>query len=98
MVDELLSRVDDTKNLAPHFLGGLHLACNLVRPIMWNMAIGTMRPHARPVGIVNGCLQLLEYVVSHFMARDAEGLGIGEFKCRVESAPEDDSRNEASKN
>jgi integrase len=47
--NELVARVDGAEELAPDFLGCLHLAGDLVRPLVGDVAIGTGRPHARAV-------------------------------------------------
>src|SRR4029079_6376305 len=46
MIDKLLACIDRAENLSPHFLSRLHLAGDLVRPVVRDMAIGAMRAHA----------------------------------------------------
>jgi len=43
---------------------------------------------------MHGSLQLLKYVVMHFVAARAEFFRVGELECGVEGTPEKDSANE----
>src|SRR3954470_22331133 len=95
MVLKFLPRVDRAEDLAPDFLRGLHLAGDLVGPVVRNMAVGTAGADARTVREVRGVLQLLEHVVAHFVARGAELFGVGDFERGVESAPEQYAADEA---
>src|ERR1051326_1309727 len=72
------------KIFPPHFLGGLHLARDLVGPVMRDVTIVTVSAHARSMGIMHGRFELFERIGAHFVARDAEGLGIHEFQHRSE--------------
>ncbi len=94
---KLFSRVDGAEDLAPNLLGGLHLAGNLVRPVMRDVTVWTGRPNAGAIGIVDGKLDLLEDVVPHLVAADTECLRVGQLKRCIEAAPEDDPRDEAAK-
>ena len=95
VVEELLARVDRAEDLAPDLLGGLHLAGDLVGPVVRHVAVGTGRAHPRAVGVVDRRLHLLEDVVAHLVAAGAEGLGVGQLERGVEAAPEDDAHHEA---
>ncbi|MNT24483.1 hypothetical protein D3C72_1599570 [compost metagenome] len=94
-VDEFFARVDGAEDLAPDFLGRLHLARDLVRPVVRHVAVRTQRAHARTVGEVDGALQFRIDVVAHFMAAGAELFGVGELHRGVEGAPEQDAADEA---
>src|SRR6185295_19419803 len=67
MILKLLPGIDRAEDLAPDFLRGLHLAGDLVGPLMRHVAVGTTGADARTVREVRGALQLLEYVVAHFV-------------------------------
>src|SRR5829696_3870930 len=95
MILKLLPGIDRAEDLAPDFLRGLHLAGDLVGPLVRHVAVRTTGADARTVREVRGVLQLLEYVVAHFVARGAELLGVGDFKRGVEGAPEQDAADEA---
>ena len=69
-VEKFFARVDGAENRAPHFLGGLNLAGNLVGPVVRHMAIRASGAHAGTVGVMNGRLQFDKNVVAHFMDRD----------------------------
>jgi hypothetical protein len=88
VVDELLARVDRAEHLAPDFLRRLHLARDLVRPFVRDVAVGALRAHARPVRVVDRAAELDEHVVAHLVAAGAERLGVGELERGVERAPE----------
>src|SRR5262249_51593112 len=94
LVDELLPRVDRPEDLAPYFLRRLHLARDLGGPVVRNVAVRALGPHARAVGEVNRALELRVDVVAHLVAAGAEDLGIRELERRVERAPEDDAGDE----
>src|SRR6185312_11809165 len=95
MILKLLPCVDRAENLAPDFLRSLHLAGDLVGPVVRNMAVRTTGADARTVREVRGALQLLEHVVAHFVARGAELFGVGDLERGVESAPEQYAADEA---
>src|SRR3546814_17103884 len=88
MGEEFLARVDGAEDGAPDLLGGLHLARDLVGPIVRHVAVRAGRAHARAVGEVHRAGQLLIDVVAHLVATDAEAFGVGEPQRGVESAPE----------
>ena len=96
-LEEFLAGADGAEDLAPDFLGGLHLARDLVGPLVWHMAIRAGRTHAGAVAVVDGVLDLHEHVVFHLVAGDAERLGVGGLQRRVETAPEDDPGDEPAK-
>src|SRR5690606_33845087 len=87
LVEELLAGVDGPEDLAPHPLGGLHLARDLVGPVVRHVAVGTGGAHAGTVAVVDGGLELLEYVVAHLVAAGTERLGVGGVHGGVESTP-----------
>ena len=91
---EFFARIDGAEDLAPHFLGRLHLARHFAGPFVRHMAVRALGAHTAAVAEVNGALQLRINVVAHFVAAGAELLGIGRFHRRVEAAPEQDARNE----
>src|SRR5678815_5684514 len=53
LVLELLARADRAEDLAPHFLRRLHLACDLVGPVVRNVAVGALGAHAAAIGEVD---------------------------------------------
>src|SRR5690348_8851463 len=53
---EFLSCVDRAEDLAPDLFRRLHLAGDLVGPIMWNVAVWTTGADARAVGEVRRAL------------------------------------------
>jgi hypothetical protein len=55
------------------------------------MTVGTSGPDARPVLEMNSLLQLLVYVIPHFVTGNAELLGIRHLHRPVEAAPEQDA-------
>ena len=57
------------------------------------MTVGASSADARPVLEVNGLLQLLIGVVAHFMAGDAERLGVHHLHRPVETTPKQQSAN-----
>src|SRR6185436_6741173 len=69
MFEKFFPGVDGSEDLPPYLLGGLQLPHKLIRPVVWNMAIGAMRANARPVVVVDGRLQLFEHVLAHFVTR-----------------------------
>src|SRR6185436_21010732 len=95
MILKLLPGVDRAEDLAPDLLRGLHLAGDLVGPVVRDMAVRTTGADARAVREVRGVLQLLEHVVAHFVARGAELFGVGDFERGIESAPEQYATDEA---
>src|SRR5262245_24808710 len=94
LVEKLLARVDRTEDLSPDLLRGLHLARDLVRPVVGHVTVGTDRAHAAAVGVVYRPLELGIDVFAHLVASLAEGLGVGELHCGVEAAPEHDAGDE----
>ena len=88
----MLMRAED---LAPDLLRGLHLARDLVGPVVRHVAVRARRAHAGAVGVVDGGLQLREHVVAHLVAAGAERLGVGQLQRGIEAAPEDDAGDEA---
>jgi hypothetical protein len=92
---KFLPCVDGAEDLAPDLLRRLHLARDLVGPVVRNVAVRTAGADARAVREVRGVLQFLEHVVAHFVARRAEFFGIGDFERGIERAPEHDAANEA---
>src|SRR5215203_4757856 len=96
-IEKFLPGVDGAENLAPDFLGCLHLACNLDRPFMRNVAIRTGRAHAGPIGEVHRPLQLLISVVMHLVAADAEPFRVRQLQGGIEGAPEKDAADKAAK-
>ena len=95
LIEEFLARVDRAEDLAPDLLRGLHLARDLVGPIVRHMAVGADRAHAGAVGEMHGARQLLIHVAAHLVAGDAERLGVGGFHRGVEAAPEHHAAREA---
>src|SRR5918996_3602019 len=92
---EFLPRVDRAEDVAPDFLGCLHLAGDLVGPRVRHVAVRAGRAYPRAVCEVYRALQLLVDVVMHFVTADAEGLGVGRLQRRVEAAPEDHAAEKA---
>src|SRR5690606_31262031 len=92
--EELLTCVDGAEDLAPDLLRGLHLAGDLVGPFMGNVTVRAGGAHAGAVAVVDGFLDLHVHVVFHFIACNAEGLGVGGYQRGVETAPEDDASKE----
>src|SRR5262245_2011553 len=95
LVDELFARVDGAEQVAPDLLGRLHLAGDLVGPVVRHVTVRTGCAHARAVGEVDRALELLEHVAPHLVARRAEFLRVGELEGGVEGAPEQDAGDEA---
>src|SRR5690606_26133030 len=91
---ELQLGVDGAEDLAPHLLGGLHLARDLVGPVVRHVAVRAGGAHARAVAVVDGGLEFLVDVVTHLVAADAELLGVGDLQGGVEAAPEHDAGDE----
>src|SRR5687767_3913280 len=60
---ELLLGADGAEDLAPHLLRRLHLARELVGPVVRHMAIRARGAHAGAVGVVDGGLELREDVL-----------------------------------
>ncbi len=83
------------EDLAEHLVRSLHLARDLVGPIVRHMTIGAARAHARAVREMHRLHQLLIDVVVHFVAGGAELLGVGDFESGVEAAPEDNAADKA---
>jgi hypothetical protein len=88
VVDKFLAAVDAAEQMAPDFLGSLHLARDLVGPVMRNVAIGAAGADAGAIGEVNGRFQFREHIVAHLVAAGAELLAVGQFQRGVEPAPE----------
>src|SRR5258705_612324 len=97
VIDELLAAIDAAEQMAPDFLGGLHLARDLVGPVVRDMTIGAARPHAGAIGEMDGRFQFREHIIAHLMAAGAELLGVGQFQRGVEAAPEHHTCNEPRK-
>ena len=55
VIQELLPGVDRAEDLAPDFLRGLHLAGDLVGPVVRNVAVGAGRADARAVREMRAC-------------------------------------------
>src|SRR3546814_4930497 len=68
----------------PHLLGCLHLAGDLVGPVVRHVAVRAGGAHARTVAEVYGARQLLVDVGLHLVTGDAEGLGVGQLQRGVE--------------
>src|SRR5262245_43903484 len=98
VVDEFFAGVDGAEQMAPDLLRGLHLAGDLVGPVMRHMAVRAACAHAGAVGEVDGGFQLLKHVVVHLVTGGAEFFRVGELKRGVEGAPEDDAGDEARHN
>jgi hypothetical protein len=86
---EFFLGVDGAHDLSVDLLGGLHLADDLVGPVLGHMAVGTGGAHPGAVGVVDGLLVFLIDVVPHFVARDTEVHLVGRFHGGVEAAPEE---------
>jgi hypothetical protein len=67
-----------------------------MEPVVGNMTVGASGADTRSVPEVNGLLQLFVNVIPHFVAGDAELLGIGDLHRPVETAPEDYAADTAS--
>src|SRR5207342_3622716 len=91
MLLEFFRRIDGAQDFVKQFVRRLDLPADLVKPLVWNMTIGTFGSDARPVLEMNSLLQLLVYVIPHFVARNAELLGIRHLHRPVEAAPEQDA-------
>lgn len=95
LIKKFLAGADGAENFPPDFFRSLHLARNLVSPIVRYVAVGAGCTYTRAIAVVNGGLQLDEYVLAHFMAAGAKGFSIGHLQCGIESAPEHDAGNES---
>ena len=91
---EFLPCVDRAEELAPDFLGGLHLAGDLVRPVMGDVTVRTGCPDAGTVGIMDGRFQFRIDIFTHFVTPDTELFRVGDFQGGVETTPENDAGNE----
>ena len=91
---ELLLRVDHAGEMAPQFERGTHLPRHHRSRRARDMAIGADRTDPSAILVVDGVLEFGVDVVPHLVARNAETLGVGRFKDRVEAAPENDTRSE----
>lgn len=91
MLLEFFRRVDGAQDFMKQFVRRLDLPADLVKPFVWDMTVGTFGSDARPVLEMNSLLQLLVYVIPHFVAGNAELLGIRHLHRPVESAPEQDA-------
>jgi hypothetical protein len=67
-----------------------------MEPVVGNVTVGASGADARSVREVNGLLQFFVNVIPHFVAGDAELLGIGNLHRPVETAPEDYAADTAS--
>src|SRR5262245_40592966 len=67
-----------------------------MKPVVGNVTVGASGADARSVPEVNGLLQFFVNVIPHFVAGDAELLGIGDLHRPVETAPEDYAADTAS--
>ena len=85
---EFLRSIDRTENLVKELIGGLNLSPHLVKPFVRNVTVGASRAHTRAALEMNRLLQLFVNVVAHFVAGNAERLGIRDFHGPVEAAPE----------
>src|SRR5215467_3293695 len=94
VIEEFVAGRDRAEYLAPHLLRRLHLACDLVGPIVRHMAVRTACAHARAVGEMDRPLEFLIHVLMHLMTSGTEFLGIGYFQRGVERPPEHDAANE----
>ena len=92
---KFFARINRAKDLAPDFLRGLHLAGDLVGPVMRHVAVRAGGAYARTVGVMRRPLQLLIHIVMHLVAAGAELLGIGHFQRSVETTPEDHAAEKA---
>jgi len=68
LVEEFLARVDGAENRAPDLLGRLHLARDLVGPLVRHMTIGAGGADAGTVAVVDGVLDFHVHVVFHLVA------------------------------
>src|SRR5688572_5546067 len=94
LVEELLARADRAEELSPHLFRGLHLARDLVRPVVRHVAVGADGAHAAAVGVMDSALELGEDVLARLVAALAERLGVRELHRGVEAAPEHDACDE----
>src|SRR6185436_3770017 len=94
LVLELFRRVDAAEHLVQHLVRRLDLADDLRAPLLRHVAVGTSRAHARAVRVVDRVPVLLEHVLLHLVARDAEALGVRHLERPVESTPEDNAGGE----
>ncbi len=92
---ELLAGVHLAGDHAPQLLGSLHLADDLVGPLVRYVAIRAAGAHTGAVGVVDGVAILLEHVVLHLVTAGTEGFGVGSLHGGVETAPEDNAAKEA---
>src|SRR4249920_3559229 len=95
MLLEFFRRVDGAQNFMKKLVRRLDLPPHLVEPFMRNVTVGTFGPDARPVLEMNSLLQLLVYVIPHFVAGNAELLGIRHLHRPVEATPKDYSADPA---
>ena len=76
---EFFRRVDRSHDLVEQLVGGLNLSDQFVVPLLGNVTIRTRGANTRPVGEMDGLLQLLVHGAAHFVAGDAERLRIRQF-------------------
>ncbi|MCY1178106.1 hypothetical protein D9M73_184440 [compost metagenome] len=55
-IEKFFPGIDRSEHLAPHLLGSLHFAGNLVRPLMRDVTVRTGGSYAGAIGVVNGFL------------------------------------------
>src|SRR4051812_45449894 len=97
VIDEFLTGIDGAEDLGPDLLRSLHLASDLVGPVMRNVAIRAARAHPRAVGEVDRRLQFGKYVLAHLVTTGAEFFRIGQFQRGIEGAPKHYAGHEAGK-
>ena len=91
LFQEFLARGNGAEDHTPDLLTCGHLPRDLVGPVMGDVAIGASCTHARTVIVMDRRLQLRQDVIAHFMAANAEDLGVGDFKRCIKGAPENDA-------
>src|SRR5262245_33667835 len=96
MLFEFFRGIHRAQNLVQQLVRGLDLSPRLMEPVVGNVTVGASGADARSVPEVNGLLQFFVNVIPHFVAGNAELLGIGELHRPVETAPEDYAADTAS--
>src|ERR1700746_3726965 len=76
LCEELLARVDEPEQMTPDLFRGLHLARDLVGPVVRHVAVRTACADAGAVGEMDRRFQLLENIVTHLVATGAELFGV----------------------
>ena len=76
VIVEFFAGVDGAEQVAPDFLGSLHLARDLVGPVVRHVAVRASGAYAGSVAVVDRGLEFLEHVVLHFVAGRAESLSL----------------------